>query len=196
MVVTSARDIAIAAAVALAVTGGHAAYQIWPLARGTEITAPASLIRGGTPAGYAAVRLTFARIALDVPHAPPAPKEPFQALPRAGNWWTSGGVARVNAIALRGRPLYVQLTPTQPQTPDRPVDTQPSTVSDRPAAGAINVAGTVTTVRDDGYVELDFGFAPLPVPVSVPAGPAAAILRVLPSGRAVLVGVVVNGTRY
>ena len=38
--------------------------------------------------------------------------------------------------------------------------------------------------------------APIELPVDLPAGPAAAVLRVLPSGRATLAGVVVNGVRY
>ena len=96
---------------------------------------------------------------------------------------------------------------------------RPSTVSDALVAGAINLAGTVTSVREDGYIWLDFGFAPIAVPPDVASGArppvapgprrdgaapippgadpgVAAVLRVLPSGRAALDGVIVSGRRY
>lgn len=193
---TDTRGIAIAGAIALVLTGGHAAYRAWPLARGTEILVPASLVRQAVAPEYVAVRLAFDRIALDVPHAAPPPKEPFEALPRAGDWWMSGAAPHANAVRLRGRPLYVLLAPAPPPTPGGTVEMRPSAVSDTLATGAVNVAGTVTTVRDDGYLWLDFAFAPLTVPASAPDGPALAVLRVLPSGRAALIGVVVNGSRY
>ena len=193
-VVTAARDIAIAGAVALAVAGGHAAYRARPLVRGIEIRVPASLVRAAP--GYAAVRLTFDRVALDVPHVSPAPKEPFEPLPRIGDWWLVGAAPRVNAVRLRGRPLFVQLMPGPSQVSAAAAEMRPSGVSDAFVTGTINVAGTARTVRDDGYVWLDFAFAPLAVPESVADGPALAVLRVLPSGRAGLAGVIVNGTRY
>ena len=94
-----------------------------------------------------------------------------------------------------------------------------ATVSDAVVSGAINLASTVRRVREDGYLWLDFPFGLIGVPRDVaararspvtpgprastpePMPPAAdpgvfAVLRVLPSGRAALAGLIVNGTRY
>ncbi len=102
---------------------------------------------------------------------------------------------------------------------------RPVTVSDVAVDGAINLAGTVTRVREDGYLWLDFSIGwigvpseiesnarPLDAPAPRNAGAGAgaevgaippgadpgvfAVLRVLPSGRAALTGVIVRGTRY
>jgi hypothetical protein len=72
-----------------------------------------------------------------------------------------------------------------------------STVSNALVPGAINLAGIATSVNDDGYITLDFALGPVAVPSHAAADAGVvAILRVLPSGRATLAGVIVNGTRY
>jgi hypothetical protein len=73
-----------------------------------------------------------------------------------------------------------------------------STVADAPIDGATNLAGIVTRVSDDGYIWLDFSLAPIGLPnANLPANAGtAAILRALPSGRAVLVGLTAAGRRY
>jgi hypothetical protein len=194
---TDARGIVAAGVIALVVTGAHAGYRSWPVARGTEICVPATLVRQPGDLGLAEVRLPFSRIALDVPHTTPASTETFEPVRRAGEWWIAGGGAGANARRLRGRPLYLQLVPGQPLWTGGPVDMRASTLSDALMPGAVNLAGRVTLVREDGYIRLDFAFAPMAVPASVPADArVAAVLRVLPSGRATLVGVIANGTRY
>lgn len=216
---TGARGIAAAGAIALVVTGAHAGYRSWPVTHGTEICVPAALVSQSADVGLVTVQLPLARIELDVPHTTPAVSETFERVRRIGGWWVTGGAAGANARKLRGRPLYLQLAPGQPLWPGGPVELRPATVSDSVVGGAINLAGTVTSVREDGYVWLDFAFGPIAVPGDVAArarppvapgprgnrtGPippaadpgVAAVLRVLPSGRAALVGVIVNGTRY
>jgi hypothetical protein len=217
--VTGARGIAAAGAIAMIVTTAHAAYRSWPVTHGTEICVPAAMV--SQPAGptLVAIQLPLARIELDVPHTTPAPGDTFEPVRRVGGWWVAGGSAGTNARRLRGRPLYLQLAPGKPLWPGGPVEMGAATVSDTLVGGAINLAGTVTSVREDGYVSLDFSFGPIAVPRDValharpfvapgprgartgPLPPAtdpdvAAVLRVLPSGRAALVGVIVNGTRY
>jgi hypothetical protein len=218
-VVTGARGIAAAGAIALVVTGSHTAYRSWPVRHGTEVCLPAALVRQSAALALVAVRLPLARIELDVPHTRPAVGEPFEPLRRIGDWWAAGGSAGTNARRLRGRPLYLQLTPGRPLWTGGPDEMRASTVSDGLVGGAINLAGLVSSVREDGYLWLDFSFGPIAVPPAVAAaarpftdpgprptaaGPilpatdpgVAAVLRVLPSGRAALVGVIVNGTRY
>ena len=194
---TDARGIAAAGVIALVVTGAHAGYRSWPVARGTEVCVPATLLRQPVDLGVAEVRLPFARIALDVPHTTPAITETFEPVRRVGEWWVANGGAGANARQLRGRPLYVQLVPGQPLWTGGPVEMRASTVSDALVPDAVNLAGRVVLVCEDGYIRLDFAFAPMAVPASVATDArVAAVLRVLPSGRAALVGVIANGTRY
>lgn len=216
---SGARGIIVAGLVAIGVTGSHALYRVWPATAGTEICVPAALVNQPTDLGLVAVQLPFARIELDVPHTAPAAGDTFERVPRIGEWWTVGGDVTANARRFRGRSLYLQLTAGQPIWPGGPVEMRPSTVSDSAVAGATNLAGIVANLREDGYVWLDFSFGWIAVPkdvaakarpfapprprndVTAPAPPATdpgvfAVLRVLPSGRAALVGVIVNGARY
>lgn len=55
-----------------------------------------------------------------------------------------------------------------------------ATVSDALVDGAINVAGIVVVVREDGYVWLDFSFGPIAVPGDV----ASHARPFAPAGRA------------
>jgi len=194
------RGILAAAGLAITVTGAHAVYRAWPAVYGTEVYLPAALIRQAGDLGLVSVQLAPARIALDVPHKEPPAREPFEAVQRIGSWWIDGGQAGANERRLRGRPLYLQLIPGSPLWSGGPVQMRTSTVSDAPIESATNIEGVVTRVSSDGYLWLDFSLAPIALPglaANLPANTAAAaIMRVLPSGRAVLVGVVVNGTRY
>jgi hypothetical protein len=215
--VTRVRGVVVAGTFAIAVTGAHALYRSWPAAHGTEILVRAALVRQPSLAGVVRVAVPFDRIALDVPHTSPAVTESFEPVRPIGAWWIRDGDPRANARARRGRLLYLQLTAGQPVSPGGPAVMRPVTVSDVVVPGAINVAGTVTQVREDGYVWLEYPFGWVPVPSTVEARarpergrdhhdgevtpPATdsgvfAVLRVLPSGRAALVGVVVDGTRY
>ena len=196
---TGARGIAIAGLVALTVTSAHAIYRSWPATHGVEIAVPAALVRQPGGLEMVSVQLPLARIALDVPHTGPAVTETFESVRRLGDWWVTGGDALVNMRRLRGRPLYLQLTAGQPAWPGGPAEMRPSTVSVSAVAGATNLAGVVSRVREDGYVWLDFSFGwisvPGPLPPSTDPG-VFAVVRVLPSGRATLTGVIVNGTRH
>lgn len=215
---SSARGILAAGLVAIMTTSAHALYRSWPVTHGTEIVVPAALF--GQPADVAmvGVGLPLARLELDVPHTAPAITETFEPVRRIGGWWTTEGEKGVNQKKRHGRPLYLQLTAGQPLWPGGPAAMLPATVSDTVVDGAINLAGVVARVREDGYVWLDFPFGLVGVPRDVAAHarplvpsprvsatgqipPAAdpgvfAVLRVLPSGRAALVAVIVNGTRY
>jgi hypothetical protein len=217
---TRARGIAVAGAFAVAVTGAHALYRSWPVTQGTEICVPAALFRQPVEVGVVMVRLPIARIELDVPHTTPAVTETFEPARRLGEWWITGGDRSANGRARRGRPLYLQLESGEPAMPGGPAVMRPSTISDTVVTGAVNLEGIVTRVREDGYVWLDFPVGWIGVPPAIessarplfvpgqqrnadtgPPPPAAdpdvyAVLRVLPSGRAALTGVIVKGVRY
>lgn len=215
---TDTRGILIAGALALIVTASHATYRTWPARHGTEIIVPAAIHAQAAGLAMVSIELPLSRIELDVPHRTPAVTETFARVGLVGTWWTADGDDKANRRRLTGRPLYLQLTPAGPTRPGGPVAVQPSTASDQPVAGAVNLATTVMRVREDGYLWLGFPFGPIGVPHEVAMHarpptpprprladatplPAAdpgvyAVLRVLPSGRAALVGVIVNGARY
>lgn len=75
-------------------------------------------------------------------------------------WWGTGGDPRANSRRLRGRALYVQLTPGPALWPEGPAEMRASTVSATPVSGAVILAGIVTSVPEEGYVRLDCAFAP------------------------------------
>lgn len=200
---TDQRGIAAAGLIALVVTGAQGLYLSWPATHGTEIYMTAVLAR--QPAGdeWVTVRLPIARIVTERTEGSAADRaeatESYEYVPRVGDWWIGGGDIRANARKLRGRPLYVQLTPGEPLWPGGPPAMRALSVSNRPVSGAMNIAGTVTMVREGGRLWLDFAIAPIAVPKEVAAAAAPrvfAVLRVLPSARAALHGVMVNGARY
>jgi hypothetical protein len=215
---TGARGILAAGALAVVVTTTHAAYRSWPVSHGIEVIVPAAIYAQPADVAMVAVQLPLERIELDVPHTAPVETEAFERVGQVGAWWTKDSDDTANRRRLIRRRLYLQLTPTQPPWPGGPAAMQPSTASDALVPGAINLAATVGRVREDGYIWLWFPFAPIGVPRDVaaharplvPPAPRAAnatplppsdpgvyaVLRVLPSGRAALVGVIVNGTRY
>lgn len=199
---TDPRGIAAAGLFALAVTGAQGLYLSWPATHGTEIYMTATLVRQPARDEWVRVRLPIERIVTDRTESAAADRadrtERYEHVPRAGGW-IAGGDVRADALTLRGRPLYVQLTPGEPLWPGGPPAHRAVSVSNAPVSGATNIAGTVTSVREGGRLWLDFAIAPIAVPQEVAAAPeprAFAVLRVLPSGRAALHGVIVNGERY
>lgn len=193
------RGIALAGAIALAVTAGHGAYRAWPSMHGVEMFLAGDISRPPINTGLVSVRLRVEQIALDTPHPTQADMRRYELVRRTGDWWLANGERGANARRLRGRPLYIQLAPGPALWPGGPAEMRASTVSNALVPGAINLAGIATSVNDDGYITLDFALGPVAVPSHAAADAAAvavAILRVLPSGRATLAGVIVNGTRY
>lgn len=219
--IPSPRGIVIALCLAVVVTSMHAAYRWWPALRGTEILMPAALFRQPAGLNLVLVELPVSRIELDVAHGGPALNETFLSARRAGEWWIESTGSRTNARTLRGRKLYVQLVPGGTAIVGGPSEMRADSVSDVPVPGVMNLAGRVQRVRDDGYLWLDYAVGWIAVPAEVAANarrldandaprrpgpvhviPSAtdpgvyAVLRVLPSGRAALTGLIVNSVRY
>ena len=217
---SAAARIVLAGVAALALTISHAAYSAWPGWRGVEIYLAASLYPAD-PAGTGNVRIDLPaeRLRLNVSRGVDEPQaELFQPVRGVGSLWASGSASSSTVRSRRGRDLFVQLAPEQPLWPQGPVSMRPTGVSDTPIAGVINLAGQVTRADARGYVWLTFGSHQMPVPPTIasrttprdvvrqpnrppetmgrPADPGTfAIFRVLPSGRAVLAGLIVEGKR-
>lgn len=158
-------------------------------------------------------------LAVPLQNAATEPKaELFQPVRRAGAERESVGQRQASVSGLRGRDLFVQLEPDRPVWPDGPASLRPVSVSDVRITGATNLAGHVIRVDEGGRLRLTFGSHQMPVPPDVGArakaldivrepnrpptarGRAAdpgtfAIFRVLPSGRAALAGLLVDGKR-
>ena len=144
--------------------------------------------------------------------------ELFQPVRGIGAPWASGGESAATVQRPRGRDLFVQFGPGLPLWPGGPAAMRPVSVSDTRITGVMNLAGHVTRVDERGRLRLTFGSHQVPVPPEVAArakaldvvrepnrpptarGRAAdpgtfAIFRVLPSGRAVLAGLLLDGKR-
>ena len=175
-----------------------------------RIDLPAERLRVEAPLGLRVVPL---QSAANEPQA-----ELFQPVRGVGAPWASGGEGAATVQRLRGRDLFVQLEPDRPMWPAGPVSMRPVSVSRTPIASATNLAGHVNRVDERGHFWLTFDSHQMPVPPEVAArakpldrvrepnrpptarGRAAdpgtfAIFRVLPSGRAVLAGLLVDGKR-
>jgi hypothetical protein len=175
-----------------------------------RIDLPAERLRLEVPLGPRVVPLQSA------PNEPQA--ELFQPVRRAGAGWGSRGEGPASVSRLRGRDLFVQLEPDRPLWPHGPVSMRPLSVSRTPIAGATNLGGHVNRADERGHLWLTFDSHQMAVPPEVAArtkpldrvrepnrpptarGRAAdpgtfAIFRVLPSGRAVLAGLLVDGKR-
>jgi hypothetical protein len=144
--------------------------------------------------------------------------ELFQPVRHAGAGWEFRGGDPASVNRLRGRDLFVQLEPDRPLWPNGPASMRPVSVSDTLITGATNLAGHVNTADERGRFHLTFGSHQMPEPPEVAArakpldvvrapnrpptarGRAAdpgtfAVFRILPSGRAVLAGLLVDGKR-
>jgi hypothetical protein len=215
--------ITLAGLTALSLTGAHAVYRGWPARLGVEIYVPVSMYPAGEGDSGAArsigIDIPAERLRFDVPRADNEPQaELFQSVRLAGALPVSGGEGEGRVPRLRGRDLFVQVEPNEPLWPDGPMSVRPVSVSDARIAGATNLAGHVTRQDERGRIWLTFGSHELTVPAAIAARakpldvrrapnrpPAAmgrepdpgtfAIFRVLPSGRAALTGLVVDGKR-
>jgi hypothetical protein len=175
-----------------------------------RIDLPAERLRLEVPLGPRVVPLPSAA---NEPQA-----ELFQPVRRAGAGWESRGEGPASVSRLRGRDLFVQLEPDRPLWPHGPASMRPVSVSDTPITGATNLAGHVNRADERGLLWLTFGSHQMPVPpevamrarpldaVRAPNRPPTArgraadpgtfaIFRVLPSGRGVLAGLLVDGKR-
>lgn len=211
--------IALAGLTALALIVSHAAYRAWPGWRGVEIYLPTSLYPvSPADVGYVRIDLPAERLRLEAPRGANDPRaELFQPVRGIGTRWASGGGAAA-VRGQRGRELFVQLEPDRPLWPQGPVSMRAVSVSDARVTGATNLSGRVTRVDERGRLWLTFGSHQMAVPPEIAArakpldvaretnrpqtlmGRAPdpgtfAIFRVLPSGRAVLAGLIVDGKR-
>lgn len=209
--------LALAGVFAMLLIASHFAYRAWPAWRGVEVYVPVAIVPSvPARAGYIRLDVPAERVRIEAAHPEDAvPREPFETVRRIGDWWGPPGQTDVSAWRLRGRRLFVRLQPAEAMWPGGPQWMRATEVSDMPGASAMNVAATVRRV---GRLWLSFGSHELVVPPGVAArararitvrepgrgpvmvGRAAdpgvfAVLRVLPSGRAALAGLIVDGAR-
>lgn len=215
---TPARVVA-AGLASLALVLSHAVYRQWPAWRGVEVYLPAALVPAQPArARYVRVDLPAERLVIEPARPDPDRRDTFEPVRRVGAWWGPAGDEAASAWRVRGRRVFVQLEEAEPMWPGGPAWMRPVAVADAPIDTARNIAATVGSAERSGRLQVSFGSHELLVPREVaararpratgrvaPGSPVTygrdrdpgvfAVFRVLPSGRAGLVGLIVDGRR-
>jgi len=198
----------VAGLLSLSLIVSHAVYRALPAWRGDEICLPASLYPDELAGlGYVGVDLPAERLRFELSTTGGDPSDEFFQL------------VRVDGPALTsGDDVIVQLEVEGTDSRDRRGALRAVSVSAAPLAGATNVAGRIYRVDGRGHAWLTFGSHHLPAPPDIVArarpreivrelgrppstknraadAGTCATFRVLPSGRAALTGLLVDGRR-
>jgi hypothetical protein len=142
----------LACAVCLAILSGMMVLHAWPLWTGQAAILPATPIDPRDLFRGEFVRLNTPATALVVTTGVTPTPEGSVVVRPLGDWWSatpSDYGARF--LALRGKPVYVQL-----ERRDGTGEHHPVTVSDRPVSGALNLRGRVNW-SDDTTLHVDYG---------------------------------------
>ena len=191
--------ILMALAAALAVATGMWLYGQWLAWFGQEILVPIAAGNRGNPGQNVIAHYPDARLHLETSHTFATSGK--QEVPRIevrsiGVVLDDSVDASRQSSNLRTRVVYLQMKPDE--TPARQISGvwKPVSVSLTPVPGAFNLQASVRSV--DGAGNIDVSYAPDQLPLQrLPADNQhmAGILKVLPSGRAALVGLIAGNQR-
>jgi hypothetical protein len=182
---------------ALATIGGYWCYAAWPAWRGTEIYLP--VLTTPLDTGVVSLELPDERLAPDFPGVTRAPVEAVFVPVRAiGGLWDAKADEAANRLALRGRPLYVQFQPEGSAITGGWVAWRPVSISTGVIEGAVNLQARVLTVDAGGRLQVRYAARMAHLPPELAGAPITAayvILKVLPSGRHAVTGLIIDGRR-
>jgi hypothetical protein len=142
----------LAGAVCLAILSGMMVLHAWPLWTGQAAVLPVTPIDPRDLFRGEFVRLNTPATALVVTTgAAPTPEGSVVVRPLGDSWSATPSDYSARFLALRGKPVYVQL-----ERRDDTGEHHPVTVSDRPVSGALNLRGRVNW-SDDTTLHVDYG---------------------------------------
>ena len=176
-----------ALAVVLAIATSQWCYLGWPRWFGAEIRMPVRYGARGGPSGPVVPYYPEFHLQLDAPNTMETGRpatSPTVHVRSIGVVWDPQRPAQAAASALRSRTAYLQLK--------APADggdgfSHVESISLSPVTGATNLLVQVHEVSSDGVIRV--GIDEDTIPPGAGAGKTAVIIRVLPSGRATIVGV-------
>ena len=187
-----------AGGVVLAAATGVWLFLQWPRWYGTEVLLPIDVIAQPGVSASAMASYPDSHLQLDVAHtlAAAGPADVARVDVRSiGVVWDSRREPRDEAARIRNRTVYLQLKPSGTVASTGEPLWHPASISTTRVADAINLRVRVIGANPAGQLDVDIAGGRLPLAAGQSRQRAAAILKVLPSGRHALVGIITNGGR-
>ena len=171
----------------------------WPRWYGTEIHVPVRLdVASGAP-DMSWAHFPDSRVQLDATHVLPPPARPRpgsdQESPRInlrsiGVVWNSANDPTEESFRLHNMTVYLQM-----ERDDERGVWHPVSISTALVPGATNIRTRINYANASGHVDVDLDALRVPLSADGKRQSSSAILKVLPSGRHALVGIVIGGER-
>ena len=187
-----------AGAAVLAIAAGMWLYLLWPRWYGTEVVLPVNLRAQGGSAGGVFTTYPDSRLQLDATNTLAADGQAAAAhvdVRSVGVVWDSRHEPRAEAARMRNRTVYLQLKTIDKTASTGEVLSHPVGISTTPVPDVINLRVRVVHANSAAQIDVDIAGGRLPLAPGLPLDHAAAILKVLPSGRHAIVGVIAGGKR-
>jgi hypothetical protein len=185
------RRILLTAVLTLGIGAGYWMYIAWPEWFGAEIRVDAILGLPDRHTSRTALDWPSGRVLLTIPHAEADDSPmPFHEVRQIGPVWPATSDPLRGARLMHGRTLYLQVE-RRASAEGGSALAEPVSISTTPIAGATNLRVHVTRATPSGRMYLVLGPSVYPAPSTLaPDALTAAVLRVLPSGRFTMVGLV------
>ena len=182
----------------LAIALGLWLYLQWPRWYGTEVLLPVELKTEGAAPGAVVASYPDARLQLDASNTLEATGKtqmPRITVRSVGVVWDSRHDPTAEAASLRSRTVYVQVKTIDKTTTMGEALSHVVSISTTLVPEAINLRVQVTATNPSAQINLGIAGGRLPLAADTALAQAAAILKVLPSGRHAIVGVIAGGKR-
>lgn len=185
--------------IVLAIIGGMKLYLLWPRWYGTEVLLPVTL---GTRGGSNMVMASYADSQLQLDATNTLSANIKQDIARVdvrslGVVWDSRHDPVDEAGRIRNRTVFVQLKTIAATAGTGEALWRPVSISTTLIPGVMNLRVPVRSANASAQIGVGIAGAGaiLPLRSDTPHDHASAILKVLPSGRHAIVGVIAGGTR-
>jgi len=189
--------IATAAVLVMAIASGVWLYLLWPRWYGTEVLLPVTLgVRNG--GGDVIASYPDSRLRLDATNTQAVDSKTENAqvdVRSVGVVWDSHNNPVEETSRLRNRIVYLQLKPTDKKSTSGEPLWHAVTISTTLVPDALNLRVEVSDTNPSARIVVNIAGGRLPITKEMAVSPAAAILKVLPSGRHAIVGVITGGQR-
>lgn len=189
--------IATAAVLVMAIASGVWLYLLWPRWYGTEVLLPVTLgVRNG--GGDVIASYPDSRLRLDATNTQAVDSKTENAqvdVRSVGVVWDSHNNPVEETSRLRNRIVYLQLKPTDKKSTSGEPLWRAVTISTTLVPDALNLRVEVSDTNPSARIMVNIAGGRLPITKEMAVSPAAAILKVLPSGRHAIVGVITGGQR-
>jgi len=189
-----------AALIVLTLAGSLELYLLWPRWHGTEVLLPITLGSRGGGGSMVTAFYPDSRLRLDATNTQAVNNKIENALVDVrsiGVVWDSRRPPQDEAGRIRSRTVYLQLKTIDSKATTGEALSHPATISTTLVPGVINLRVRVTSANEAAQINVGIsgGGTILPMTPGMKLDHAAAILKVLPSGRHAMVGVVAGGVR-